>query len=247
MKRHITALLLFSLLLTGAVTSSAQVWFDLGAKGLFAGSVLYNNNLINDRSVKMKLGTLTGGGGKFGINIGEYHGVIFEGLYQIGKQNWDYELSLAGVTTLVPVSNNWTQMKWYGLYRFYSERSYIEIGPHLTQLKKATRTVGELAEQDMTKYLNTQQYGASLGFGAFLFGNNTFATVLGFRLDYQFGDWVNADGKNARYPHPERFPVYESHKATNPLSLAVTLEFNFGFGGFAEAACGRRGFVFGGR
>jgi hypothetical protein len=246
MKKQILMLALF--LCCCKMTGNAQVWFDLGAKGAWGLTNLYNTNVSNDRLYKYKLNTGYKFGGKFGINFGDHNGIAFEGLVAKNNQKWEYSTTSGntnGVDTLLHNNISWNALDIYVLYRYMNDRSYIELGPKLTRVGKIKQTDDKLLSvTDVSPYYNPQLLGACLGFGGYLGGSNTFSTQLGIRLEYAFTDFISSAGQPKGYPNPIRknTAFYDKYVSTNALSAQVTLEFNFGVGGYAQAACGRRGF-----
>lgn len=223
----------------------AQLWIDVGAKGMFGLTALYNQNVIDDRNVNFKLKTGYGFGGRVGFNFGANHALNVEGIHSVGRQAWEYSTDGTQANTFT-TDITWTNWDLYTLYRFNNSRTYVDIGPKFSfvQSVKQTDTGVPGGELDNSSFYATNLTGASLGFGGFIAGGPTFSLVLGLRIDYTFTDFNSSEGKDAGYPLVNKAP-YDSYKKTNPLAAQVGLELNFGIGEFARGTCGRRGFFFG--
>ena len=243
-KLHLLYVLIF---LASLQKTSAQVWFDIGAKGAWGLTSLYNKNVSDDRLYKYKLNTGYRYGGKLGINFGDHHGIALEGLFANNNQKWEYSTTAKnpnGVDTLFRNSLNWKSLDMYVLYRYMNDRAFIEIGPRFSKINKIAQTDSKLPNvADVSGFYTPKLLAACFGFGGYLGGSNTFSTQLGIRIEYAFTDFISVGGQNQGYPNPIRSAAsYTTYKSSNPLSAQVSLEFNFGVGGYAEAACGRRGF-----
>lgn len=221
----------------------AQLWIDAGVKGSYGLTMLYNTNIFDDGYYSYQLRTGYGFGGKLGINFGEHNGLSMEGMRAFSKQSWEYDNVLfpGKYTNLV----QWDNWDLYLLYRFYSERAYIELGPKYSLLKHISQEdSGIPLNIDVSDFYVKKYPSATLGFGGFLAGSESFALVLGFRIDYAFTDFITESGQNFNYPNPVRSNIYSDYMSTHPLSGQVSLELNFAIGEYAKATCGKRGFLF---
>lgn len=235
---------LFLILFLGmAITAHSQVWFEAAAKGTYGYKGFLNSNIMDDGRVNYQLTPGYAYGGRFGINFGYYNGISFELLLADNKQNFGVE-GLNGST--LDYTINWKAQDLYLLYRFYGQKTFIEIGPKLSKIQKVSQTIDGndfpvVAGKDYKDY-----YSAALGFGTYVFGAANFSLMLGARVEYAFQDFVGSDAQmNIPLPRPVlATPRYSTYKSSNPYSAQICLEFNFGLGYFAKAACGRRGFFF---
>ena len=136
-------------------------------------------------------------------------------------------------------------MDLYALYRYYPESGYyFELGPKLSNISEISQTFGILPEDVDGKYEDSYISGVA-GLGAFLSGSEVMVIKAGLRFEYGITDLVSADGMSGSYP------AYYSSLGdvgnTNAYRVSFGLEISFGLGGFAKGACGRRGFVLGGK
>lgn len=226
-----------------SIAGRAQLWIDLGVKGTFGLTMLYNSAIFNDHSYRYKFNTGFGFGGKLGLNFGDYNGLLIEGIRSTGRQDWTYNLLDENVRFTNSIK--WTSIDLYTLYRFSSEKAYIELGPKFSFLQSVNQTDDNITNvTSFSDYYTKTLYSAAFGFGGWIAGNEVLAVVLGFRVDYSFSDFITEKGKEANYPNPNRLSPYDSYKPTHPLYGTVSLELNFGVGEYARAACGKRGFIF---
>ncbi|HMX85834.1 MAG TPA: hypothetical protein PKD14_07860 [Saprospiraceae bacterium] len=226
-------------------TAQSQVWFEAAAKGTYGFKGFLNSNIMNDGRVSYDLPTGYAYGGRFGVNFGYHNGISVEALLADNKQTFGVEGPL-GIRQDYLI--NWKATDLYLLYRLYGDKTFLELGPKLSRLSalKQTITTGSLVDElTLEKGKDYVDYwSAALGFGTYVFGAANFSMMLGARFEYAFQDLVGEQGKNRKLPLPTLVPQYSNYKSSNPYSIQVCLEFNFGLGYFAKAACGRRGFFF---
>lgn len=224
-----------------AITAQSQVWFEAAAKGTYGYKGFLNSNIMDDGRVNYQLTPGYAYGGRFGINFGYYNGISFELLLADNKQKFGVEGPLGST---LDYNINWKTQDLYLLYRFYGQKTFVEIGPKLSKIQKVSQTISNVdfpvvAGKDYQDY-----YSAALGFGTYVFGAANFSLMLGARVEYAFQDFVGSEGQRRNLPLPTLVPTYTNYKSSNPYSAQICLEFNFGLGYFAKAACGRRGFFF---
>lgn len=230
------------LLLCGSQKATAQFWLEAGLKGMVGTTVPFNSNNINDDLSSLRLSPDFAYGAKVAFNFGDNNGLVVDGLMSQTKANYFYD-----VAGLVEGEHQlqWKNIDIYPLYRHYYERSFIEIGPKISLLNSMTSTnILSPNGADVKDRFNATNFGASLGFGGYLFGSEHFSVSMNFRIDYQITDFVNESGKDARYPLP--FRTYDSHSTTNPITARAGLELSIPLGGIAKAQCGQRVFFIGG-
>jgi hypothetical protein len=236
-------LVFYIVLLMGMTQNAmAQFWLEGGLKGMVGTTVPFNSNNLNDDKSSFKLASDYAYGAKLAFNFGDNNGFVVDGLLSQSRVNYRYDV--AGVV------EGEHQLKWrnidiYPLYRHYYERSFIEIGPKISLLNsmKATNLLFPNGA-DVKDNFNATNFGASLGFGGYLFGSEFFSVSLNFRIDYQITDFVSAKGEEGGYPLP--FRTYDSYKTTNPITARAGLELSIPLGGVAKAQCGQRVFFIGG-
>lgn len=233
MKNILTFLILFT-----AFSAQSQVWFEIGAKGTYGITALYNKNVWNDSRISNKFSTGFGVGGRLGINIGSTHGFALELLSANGKQSWGYELATSA--TKVEFITAWKSLDYYLLYRNSGNGGYFELGPKYSTVRSVKQT-DNTVETDKSNQFNKGMMGAAMGFGGNIAGGDVVALTFGVRFEYMFADFVNNDGKLVNQPIP---PLQIGNSKTNIINIQAVLELNFGIGSYAKASCGNRRFVF---
>lgn len=228
-----------------AHSAHSQVWFEAAAKGTYGFKGFLNTNIMDDGRVNYALPTGYAYGGRFGVNFGYHNGISIEALLADNKQTFGVEGPL-GITQDYFI--NWKATDLYLLYRLYGDKTFLELGPKLSKLSSLKQTItaaGILTETPVEIGKDYVDYwSAALGFGTYVFGAANFSMMLGARFEYALTDFVGEHGKDRNLPLPTLVPPYSNYKSSNPYSIQVCLELNFGLGYFAKAACGRRGFFF---
>jgi hypothetical protein len=228
------------LFLAIALGSNAQMWIEVGAKGMYGFKGFYNDNIINDRDVEYKINQGYSYGGLLNINFADRHGFTVEGLLAKNKQQFNHEIA-----NVVEAAGeiNWTTLDGYLMYRMYSNTSFIEIGPKISIVQSIDQTPNPVNLWDIPKKYNENYWSAAIGFGGLIAGSEFFTLKMGLRFEYALTDFVSDDGEKDGFPAYYR--SYETYKATHPFSATVHMEFNFAIGAVARAQCGRRSFIFG--
>lgn len=217
----------------------AQFWIEAGIKGATGTTLLYNSNVFNDALASYKMKSDFAVGPRIGLNFNDNHGVSIEGLYS--KSRAYYAGKTAGNPNVQALNYEWNNIDAYVMYRYFYERSFIEIGPKLSTLREITQNT-----KDVTDKFNKSNLGAAFGFGGFLAGGENLTLSLNFRFDYQFSDFVGAAGKSATNAYPNTISKYDSYSKTSPIIGRIGLDMTFALGGTAKAQCGRRVVFFGG-
>lgn len=235
-------LLVQFVLLALVTTVRAQFWLEAGLKGFVGTTVPLNGNVFSDETVTYKLTPDYAYGAKLAFNFGDNNGVVLDGLFSQYKAKYQYDAANNTAATYDLALKN---IDIYPLYRRYYERSFFEIGPKISLLSSAKATHSLLpATVDVKENFNATNFGASFGFGGYLFGSEYFSVGMNVRIDYQFTDLVAEDGKTNGYLLPVK--TYTNYKATHPITARIGLELTVPIGGVAKAQCGRRTFFMGG-
>ncbi len=213
----------------------AQFWVEAGIKGATGTTLLYSSNTFSDAGVSYKLKNDFAIGPRIGLNFGDNNGVSLEGLFSRSRAYYAGKVN----GTLKALNYQWQNIDTYVMYRYFYERSFIEIGPKISLLNAM-----DLDEKDVKSNFNKTNLAASFGFGGFLAGGENLSISLNFRVDYHFSDFVNSTGQAANYPYT--LAKYDSYTATHPITGRIGLDMTFALGGTAKAQCGRRVFFFGG-
>lgn len=229
-----------------------EVWLDIGLKGGYGMSLLYNKNLWDDSGYNHQFSSGNGFGGRFGVNFGYNHGISIEAMSRRLSQDFEYNVAdpITGTTATYHNDIKWKNIDLYLLYRPSSSRVYMELGPMFSLVRKVEQEdelfipSGEVNIQDFY----AQNYVSGVfGFGGFLVGDDTFSLNFGFRLHYAFQDFVSEQGR-ASFDTYASFPTpglgvnanYDPYKSTNPLYAEVSIELSIGIGRFAKASCSKR-------
>lgn len=235
-------ILFFLCIVTISITSiQAQkryLWLDAGGKILGGGSFMYNADIIDDAGYSPLLSFTYGGGGKFGINFREYHGITFDGLYSFANQKYTYRLDPEG--DLLSNEVKWSNFDLAVLYRYTRSINYVEIGPQMSFGRTAYQANNQSSFENITDYVNSPYISGIFGFGYMALNSDAFTTMLGFRFTYGINDFLNDSGQAANIiTNPIQFDDLSQH----PFSIQLVLEFNWGIGYYARTVCtGRRSF-----
>jgi hypothetical protein len=205
------------------------VWFDWGIKLQGGGRGFYNKAVEDAPRINHELGLSTGQG--IGLKLGvnwQYSGLSLEGFYNKGKQSLE-NLDAGNFTY------DWTAIDVYPLFRNAQNLGYFELGPKVSFLSKANKTVGT-ATTDVTTSFNKMNYGAVMGFGANILGNeDAFSGILGLRFEYGLSDLIAAGDLSNPIT-----TIANTRTKTIPFFAGLVFEFNFGIGYFGRAQCGAR-------
>ncbi len=239
-------LLSLSFLLLSTVAFS-QVWIDLGVKGSYGMNLLWNKNILDDRSYNHKFTGSSGFGGKVGINFGARHGFQADVMYHNMSQDFTYRLpNILGGEDEYNNNVSWKTLDFSLLYRASSNRVYVELGPMYSLVRSIEQQDDNLIlTDDVNDYYQDNYLSGVIGFGGFLAGTDIFSINLGFRVHYAFQDFITESGQNPNpllnsFPAPVRQNNYDTYKSTNPLFVEAALTFEFGLGEFAKTSCGGR-------
>ena len=237
---------IFILFLCITFTASSQVWFEVGAKGMYGMKGFYNDNIINDRDHGFKIGTGLSYGAMVNVNFADKHGFTIEGILANYEQKFKYESSLFDVNSQV----NWETIEGYLMYRIYNNSSFLEIGPKLSIVKSVEQLPDDLIGQlvNIEDQYSKQYWSAAFGFGGLIAGSDFFTLKMGLRFEYALTDFISEEGQTddlLQNPFPAYYTSYDTYKASHPFSATIYLELNFAIGAIARAECGKRNFIFG--
>ncbi|HQU58142.1 MAG: outer membrane beta-barrel protein [Phaeodactylibacter sp.] len=225
-----------------ATTADAQVWLELGLKGMMGFTGFYNKNIVDDSRHDSQLGLATSVGGVAAINIGEYHGLNIEALGATHHQSFTFRDNDG--------NNNAINMEWkstdvYLLYRWYRDNgAFLEIGPKVTYIREAQQSYGTDWAKVTDEYAD-KYYSLAFGVGGFVSTSEVLTVKTGLRAEYALTDLISEKGQADGYPSP--YAGFENYTETRPFRVGLYMEVTFGVGGIAQSMCGRRGFIFGTR
>jgi len=244
MKKYFFLLVALVLGVQSAEAQKIGMWFDVGLKGTFGPTLLANTNIFNDRTYDHKISTGYGLGGKVGIYFNEFNGITIDAMYSRSKQGFSYEV----MDQSVPEFSHdieWANIDLFLLYRMQQHGVYFEIGPAYSLVSEITQNdQGSPNVTDLKDFYNDNYFSGVVGFGGYVANSERFTLMMGLRAAYAVTDFVNDEGQAANYPNPNRTLEYESYKSTNPLSVQLVLEANFGIGYFAKTCCSNRSTFF---
>lgn len=235
--RKISTLILFVLL--GNVFSQAQIWLELGGKGMAGITGFTNQNISKDNNHDSQLGLAHSIGGVATLNLGENHGLQVEGLTATYHQS----LTFRNTEGSNAINIEWKSFDWYFLYRYYrSNGAFLELGPKVTYIGQAQQSFRTDWANVTSKYEN-KYYSAVFGVGGFVAASQILTLKTGIRAEYALTDMVSAEGQVEGFPSP--YTTFSSYAETRPFRLGFYIEVTLGVGGIAEAECGKRGVLFG--
>lgn len=229
MIRKVIYTTLFAITLTSTLT--AQTWFELGLKGGPAATFLVNSNIMDDAQYNHKVVPTYFAGFKVGVNFGEEHGVALDLSTTAIRQKYanEYDLSLFDERLIS------AQTIDIGVFYHRTKSSgYFEIGPQISLVQNATLQDDEGSASDISSDINSNYFGGTMGFGAYLLGNETISLMMGLRFSY---------GVNFSPDSFDGAPftaVYNTPKSTHVATAMLCFELNYSLGYLVRSSCGRR-------
>jgi hypothetical protein len=224
------------LITVASMTSYAQLWFDVGAKGMFGGEVLLNSNYMNDGGVNYGFGTTYAYGGKLGINLGYSVGLVGEYLFANSQQSHSYKEA----STTFNNDIDWKSQDVVALLRYNGSGAYIEVGPRFSFVKEINQNDENAPDFNIENVYQELYKSAVLGFGGYIAGSSTLSIQLGVRVAYSFDDFVQEDSQSTGAPFPGYSKQYDDYQSSKPLSIMGTLEVNYAIGYLGRKHCGDR-------
>ncbi len=231
-------LLITALFFTG-LSTIGQNWLDVGIKGLWGPTFLFNQNIFDDANYNHQITTKGGFGAKIGYNFGPNHEVTFDFMMSNFGQDFKFNISDTTDNSTSEYSSDITYKSFDFLlmYRNNNNGKYFEVGPIISNVRSANRTIEGVNDPlfDMSA-LNKIQTGITIGFGAYFFGTENFGVTSGVRISYMASDLIGSKGQTLGYPSNT---IYPSYKASHPLYVQLVFEANLDFAYLARASCGR--------
>ena len=224
---------LISLLTISLFTNiiSAQMSIEVQAKGAVNSTWLLNKN-ISDKGASQDY--VSAWGSSYGVAANAYFGMTgvgIEFLYSTHNANYtgqdaliagDYTSSIKLQTIQIPL-----------LLKFQSEKgAYIELGPQLTNISKATYNIDDqfgvlslIQDGDKTEEYSGSYFSGVLGFGSKIaFGDLPLGMLIGLRLQYSFGDLMGVDGQGNALGSEEIPSIWHpSHEPTQAVSGGIVI------------------------
>jgi hypothetical protein len=238
-------ILLIGLFLTTSIFAqkrgSTINWLSIAVKGGYGGSLLMNKDVFADKNVTVNY--MNGSyfvGGRFGWTFGDYVGLSFEVDYSSFGQEYD-------VTGTNENFNKKTSIKSLDLipmFRFTGSTGfYAEIGPKFSTLKSIDETPTldiSLYPGGLTNIYEEKYLSAILGLGFMPLILDRITLSIGVRANY---GWKSLIASNTYYTVTDDRRYSPSTPYTdatiNLIQLQGVVEFNYFFGFFGDATCGR--------
>lgn len=232
-------LLLIAVLFFSGLSLIGQNWLDIGIKGLWGPTFLYNQNIFDDGNYNHQITTNGGFGAKLGYNFGPNHELTFDFMVAGLKQDFKFNIvdTSDNSSTEYASNINYKSFDFLLMYRNNKDGKYFEVGPIISNMRSVGRKVEDVMDPnfDLDK-VNKMQAGVTLGFGAYFLGTENFGVTGGLRISYMATDLFSNNGINSGYPTGV---AYSSYKATHPLFVQLVFEANLDFAYLARASCGR--------
>ncbi|MCO6492259.1 MAG: hypothetical protein J5I98_27825 [Phaeodactylibacter sp.] len=221
-------------------TFQAQVWLELGAKGMMGMTGFYNKNIVDDSRHDTQFGLGLSVGGVAAINFGENHGLNFEVLSATHHQSMSYRGD-DGINNTVNIE--WKSTDAYLMYRWYRNNgAFVEVGPKITYINEAQQSFGTDWAKVSDKYAS-RYTSAAFGVGGFVTTSQVVVIKTGIRAEYALTDLISDEGQMEGYP--AYYTTFDSYRETRPFRAGFYLEVTFGVGGIAKSMCGSRGMIWG--
>lgn len=247
---------LFAVLFSLFTFNHAQGWVDIGLKGGWGPTFLFNQKVFDDSRYNHQFTGKGTFGGKIGMNFNANHEVTFDFMVGGLSQNFGYSMLL---DTSSSTTNSYTSNISYSCfdfmlqYRNNNEGKYFEIGPIISNIRSVSRSDSYFQNGTDPNFsmadINKLQYGLTFGFGAYFMGTDNFGITGGLRISYLFSDLINQSSAPSQgYPFGEHYITYSglngtqapTTSVTHPLLIQLVFEANLDFAYMAKANCGRR-------
>lgn len=249
-------LLLILILFSGVNVSWSQGWLDIGLKGGWGPTFLFNQKVFDDNRYNHKITTKGTFGGKIGINFNMNHEITFDFMVGGMRQDFGYSMLLDTASSTVESytsSMDYSSFDFLLMYRNNEEGKYFEVGPVISKIRSVNRSDSFYSSGVDPNFgmddVNPLQYGLSVGFGAYFMGTENFGVTGGLRITYLASDLINnSNATGEGYPFGGPYVTYSglngstapSSSASHPLLVQIVFEANFDFAYLAKANCGRR-------
>jgi len=247
-------LLLIIILGLSTTVSFSQSFIDFGPKIIAGPNWLYNSEVVSSGG-KYSINPASfgfGAGFKLAFDFNESVAVVGEIDFFSHKQK--YEMEVAGLDSInvkYGKTISYSAIEIPIMLRYNGPTmSYVEAGYVISMVSKANETLegpyAALGSTDISNQMTPKMGGLVLGFGSYVWGQDNFGISAGFRVRYDLDD-AFANGLPKYQYSPNYGTDSEITGATNPLSLMLTIEFNYDLGFYmAKSPCtGRRKLLIG--
>lgn len=249
-------LLAIAILFSAINLSWSQGWVDIGLKGGWGPTFLFNQKVFDDSRYNHQISTKGMYGAKIGLNFNVNHEITFDFMFGGMSQDFSYSFitDTASQTSNTYESNiSYKSVDFMLLYRNNNEGKYFEIGPMISSLRSTSRTdsyyLGGADPNFSIADVNPLQYGLTLGFGGYFVGTDNFGITGGIRISYLMTDLINNNNSTIQgYPFGAHYVTASSlsgvaaptSSVSHPLLIQLIFEANLDFAYLAKANCGRR-------
>lgn len=233
-------------------------WLSIGVKGGGGNTIMYNPNILNDSKLDVNyVSPSYFVGGRLGITIGDYVSLFGEACS--AGYNSNYTLNEVGANSLSYDKELKLKSLDYAVTFRYTSLTgvYVELGPKFIRLKSAEET-NTLVEETQIQpsffsesgdYEPLDNYSQKLTTGIFGFGISPLRTdrldlTLGLRFNFGFTDMFPDNKTPLNDGYYEYDADFDSsynnpYTATHLFNAQVVMEFNYVFGFWGDAACGK--------
>lgn len=233
------------------ISSYAQKWVDIGAKGMYNSTWILNANINNDKYAAYDLSFGYGFGGKLGFNFNEKAEITLDVLYSTINQKY----MSSGINNKWTREVNLAYLDFPLLFKSNKEGTFIEIGPQFSVLMSAKEKFGfetkdallDYNHNPAEQYFEKKNIAAVFGFGSYLFGTENMYVVFGMRVTYGFLDIISKEGGKGQDYHPitpDKSDKPSNYRGTNNLTGGFTLEINYDLGYLVSTKCGKHRVLF---
>lgn len=232
MRKTLLTSLLFSFLISASLHS--QTWFEFGLKGGPSATFLMNNNIFEDMEFNHKLTPTYFYAGKLGINFGPHNGIALHAGGTKVRQNFINQYPNKTFTDRSFSSN---VIELGALYHRTSVSGYFEVGPRISLVRNPTMMDDAGERIAIKNNLNTSYYGADIGFGGYMIGNERVSLMMGIRVSYGITPISDTDRPFTESIDSE---LYITQKSTHVMSAMLCFELNYSLGYLVRSSCGDR-------
>lgn len=228
-----------------SIQSLAQSWIDVGLKGSYGLTQMYNKSIWENRKVVNKMSFGYNFGGKIGINLNRKFEITTDFLF--GKASQVFEYNTEGGSHDEKLSYN--QFDLPLLLRINSQTgNFFEVGPKVAWMYNHKEEFNGVST-DVDQYFNGSNFGFVIGMGSYMLGTKNTYLTFGARLHVGLSDMISSEGgqgTNTFYPvlNEEVEIEIDSYTKTVPVYFTLNMELNYDLGYLSRSKCKRTAFLF---
>lgn len=220
-------------------------WLSIAGKGGYGMSMLMNQESFSDMKVSPNF--LNGSyffGGRLGwsidFNSGSSIGVSFEVNYSTFGQEYDVNTGTENFNKKTTISS----LDMFPVFRFQGATGfYLELGPKFSTLKSIEETPlpsSIIYPSGLESIYNEKYTSGIFGIGFMPLMLDRITLSLGVRANYGWKSMTNSSTYYSVMDDGRYVPLEPYSDATiNLIQLQPVVEFNYFFGFFGDATCGR--------